>query len=104
MRQEPGGFMMSLVPVGTPPILMPAMVIIERIRIIIRPITLSVRLMANMIRGHLLLSLVGGGIGIRIGGAVGVVGEILLCSLEMAVAIIQSYVFIVLLGLYAKER
>ena len=48
-----------LVPLGTPAPLMPFMVVIEVIRNLIRPITLSVRLAANMIAGHLLLTLLG---------------------------------------------
>jgi len=48
-----------LTPQGTPFILMPFIVIIESIRLIIRPFTLSIRLTANIITGHLLLSLLG---------------------------------------------
>jgi len=46
-----------LVPIGTPPILIPFIVLIELIRTIIRPLTLAVRLTANIIAGHLLLVL-----------------------------------------------
>merc|ERR1711982_260276 len=48
-----------LVPTGTPGVLMPAMVVIESVRMVIRPLTLAVRLAANIVAGHLLLSLMG---------------------------------------------
>jgi len=51
--------MAHLVPIGTPNILMPFIVVIETIRNIIRPLTLAVRLSANIIAGHLLLTLLG---------------------------------------------
>ena len=51
-------FLRHLVPTGTPYILMPFIVVIETIRISIRPLTLSVRLAANIIAGHILMVLV----------------------------------------------
>ena len=48
-----------LTPQGTPVVLMPFITIIETIRLIIRPFTLAIRLTANIIAGHLLLSLLG---------------------------------------------
>jgi len=93
-----------LVPLGTPLLLSSFIVLIETIRNIIRPITLAVRLSANIIAGHLLLSLLSN------------INEtfsslfiiscpilILLLCLEYAVSIIQSYVFITLLSLYFNE-
>nr|AVN68109.1 ATP synthase F0 subunit 6 [Carbrunneria paramaxi] len=94
-----------LVPQGTPPILMPFMVCIETISNIIRPGTLAVRLAANMIAGHLLLTLLG-----NTGPSLTFYLLIILTStqialliLESAVAIIQSYVFAVLSTLYSSE-
>nr|QHD47915.1 ATP synthase F0 subunit 6 [Etrocorema hochii] len=94
-----------LVPQGTPPILMPFMVCIETISNIIRPGTLAVRLAANMIAGHLLLTLLGStgpSISLFILSFL-VVTQIALLVLETAVAMIQSYVFAVLSTLYASE-
>nr|AMR74977.1 ATP synthase F0 subunit 6 [Zeugodacus caudatus] len=94
-----------LVPQGTPAVLMPFMVCIETISNIIRPGTLAVRLAANMIAGHLLLTLLG-----NTGPSLSYVivslllmGQIALLVLESAVAIIQSYVFAVLSTLYSSE-
>nr|AVN67206.1 ATP synthase F0 subunit 6 [Allacta australiensis] len=94
-----------LVPQGTPPILMPFMVCIETISNLIRPGTLAVRLAANMIAGHLLLTLLG-----NTGSNLNmyllmmlITTQMLLLMLESAVAIIQSYVFAVLSSLYSSE-
>lgn len=94
-----------LVPQSTPTALIPFIVLIESIRNIIRPITLSVRLIANIVAGHLLITLLGNQtavasniILIRL-----IITQIILLTLERAVAIIQSYVFAVLTTLYSRE-
>lgn len=94
-----------LVPQGTPAILIPFIVCIETIRNIIRPGTLAVRLAANIIAGHLLLTLLG-----NTGPSLTysilsllIIAQIALLVLESAVAIIQSYVFAVLRTLYSRE-
>jgi len=81
------------------------MVLIETIRNVIRPGTLAVRLAANIIAGHLLLTLLGS-TGPSLSTSILVlliIAQILLLILESAVAIIQSYVFAVLRTLYARE-
>ena len=100
---KPLSIIAHLVPSGTPLALMPFMVLIESIRTVIRPITLSVRLAANMIAGHLLLSLCGGGFLSMVIGVRAFIGQTLLFRLEIAVALIQSYVFITLVTLYSRE-
>lgn len=94
-----------LVPQGTPPILIPFIVIIETIRNIIRPGTLAVRLAANIIAGHLLITLLGntGPSATTIILRILLTTQILLIILESAVAIIQSYVFAILTTLYSRE-
>nr|YP_010697688.1 ATP synthase F0 subunit 6 [Hypoderma sinense]WCF76316.1 ATP synthase F0 subunit 6 [Hypoderma sinense] len=94
-----------LVPQGTPPILMPFMVCIETISNLIRPGTLAVRLSANMIAGHLLMTLLG-----NTGTQLPIIilsmlimTQIALLVLESAVAMIQSYVFAILSTLYSSE-
>nr|BAJ24573.1 ATP synthase F0 subunit 6 [Sipyloidea sipylus] len=94
-----------LVPSGTPTVLMPFMVCIESISNIIRPGTLSVRLAANMIAGHLIMTLLGNttmSVNMNMLTMMLFIQMILL-MLETAVAIIQSYVFAVLSTLYASE-
>jgi F-type H+-transporting ATPase subunit a len=84
---------------------MPFIVLIETISNIIRPGTLAVRLTANIIAGHLLITLLGNtGPGI-INALVSllIITQILLLTLESAVSIIQSYVFAVLSALYSSE-
>nr|YP_009459820.1 ATP synthase F0 subunit 6 [Longpotamon yangtsekiense]AUT13992.1 ATP synthase F0 subunit 6 [Longpotamon yangtsekiense] len=94
-----------LVPQGTPFMLMPFMVLIETISNIIRPGTLAVRLAANMIAGHLLLTLLGNtGPSLSLSIlTILIISQILLLILESAVAIIQSYVFAILSTLYTSE-
>lgn len=94
-----------LVPLGTPIVLIPFIVLIESIRNIIRPITLSVRLAANLTAGHLLLILLGERIvNSRILIIITVTAaQFALITLEAAVAVIQAYVFATLSTLYASE-
>nr|YP_010287420.1 ATP synthase F0 subunit 6 [Somatina indicataria]UKT61751.1 ATP synthase F0 subunit 6 [Somatina indicataria] len=94
-----------MIPQGTPPILMPFMVLIETISNIIRPGTLAVRLTANMIAGHLLMTLLSSN-----GNNMNffmiiflIITQIMLLILESAVAIIQSYVIAILSTLYSSE-
>nr|YP_009227918.1 ATP synthase F0 subunit 6 [Tetraclitella divisa]AII19591.1 ATP synthase F0 subunit 6 [Tetraclitella divisa] len=94
-----------LVPLGTPMILMPFMVMIETISNIIRPITLSIRLAANLTAGHLLLILLGESmVNSKIIIIITVTAaQFALMTLEAAVAVIQAYVFATLSTLYASE-
>lgn len=98
-------FFSHLVPYGCPRVLMPFMVLIELIRLLIRPITLAVRLSANIIAGHLIMTLV------RIGSFINsfvlifsIFAEIIIRVLEIRVAFIQPYVFFILLTLYREEN
>nr|QVL29048.1 ATP synthase F0 subunit 6 [Tripetaloceroides tonkinensis] len=94
-----------LVPLGTPAILTPFMVCIETISNMIRPGTLAVRLSANMIAGHLLMTLIGStGPKINIILMMSMLSiQSMLVILEISVAIIQAYVFSVLITLYTSE-
>jgi len=103
---QPQSMLAHLVPVGSPGPLIPFMVLIELVRSLIRPITLSVRLVANIVAGHLLLTLLRSSITPCVGP---IVIRVVLCSLvglrclETAVAGIQAYVFSVLSTLYVGE-
>nr|YP_010352908.1 ATP synthase F0 subunit 6 [Macrolenostreptus orestes]UOF70313.1 ATP synthase F0 subunit 6 [Macrolenostreptus orestes] len=94
-----------LVPQGTPPLLTTFMVCIESISNLIRPLTLSVRLAANMIAGHLLMTLLGnqGPTSPDLLMPIILITQIALITLESAVAMIQAYVFAVLTTLYISE-
>nr|YP_010716041.1 ATP synthase F0 subunit 6 [Parnassius simo]WDE75751.1 ATP synthase F0 subunit 6 [Parnassius simo] len=94
-----------MIPQGTPNILMPFMVLIETISNIIRPGTLAVRLTANMIAGHLLLTLLSSTSSNLSFFMLFILifMQILLLILESAVAIIQSYVISILSTLYSSE-
>ena len=95
-----------LVPEGTPSILIPMIVLIESIRLIIRPFTLAVRLAANIIAGHLLLTLLGS-YGVESEGSSVIIILVSLCILvllELSVGLIQAYVYIRLRSLYSSEH
>nr|UZT67528.1 ATP synthase F0 subunit 6 [Figites sp. ZJUH 20220010] len=94
-----------LTPQGTPYILMPFMVLIESVSNIIRPLTLAIRLSANIIAGHLLMTLIS-----QTSGSLNlvmillmIIVQSLLVVLEIAVSFIQSYVFSILSSLYSSE-
>lgn len=103
--KQPIPILAHLVPLGTPYPLIPFIVIIELVRRLIRPGTLAVRLAANIVAGHLLLTLIGSlAPRVSIGILTGIIGGlILLITLECAVALIQSYVFRILITLYIEE-
>nr|UPL65277.1 ATPase subunit 6 [Physopelta quadriguttata] len=92
-----------MIPTGTPMMLMPFMAIIETMSNIIRPGALAVRLMANMIAGHLLMSLLGNNLQMNMMMPLIIMIQMMLMLFEMAVAVIQSYVFSVLMTLYTSE-
>ena len=98
-------FLAHLVPKGTPTVLVPFMVLIELIRSFMRPFTLGVRLAANIVAGHLLLVLTSSPVYLLNFSAMrGVLLALFsLTILELAVSVIQRYVFISLGSLYVRE-
>nr|YP_010157581.1 ATP synthase F0 subunit 6 [Fieberiella septentrionalis]QRG29280.1 ATP synthase F0 subunit 6 [Fieberiella septentrionalis] len=91
-----------LVPTGTPSVLMPFMVLIETISNFIRPGSLAVRLSANMIAGHLLMTLLGNSLQNYM-MMIMIWSLMILMLFELAVAMIQAYVFMTLSTLYSSE-
>ncbi|NP_659342.1 ATP synthase F0 subunit 6 (mitochondrion) [Odobenus rosmarus rosmarus] len=96
-------------PQGTPLPLIPMLVIIETISLFIQPIALAVRLTANITAGHLLMHLIGGATlaltNISMTTAlITFIILILLTILEFAVALIQAYVFTLLVSLYLHDN
>nr|AHA47093.1 ATP synthase F0 subunit 6 [Liposcelis paeta] len=93
-----------LVPLGCPFVLMPFMVLIETISLVIRPLTLSIRLMANLTAGHMIMVLLSvGALKNLLIFHLSVLSELVILVLEIAVAFIQPYVFFILLVLYTQE-
>lgn len=98
-------FFRHIVPIGTPNILMPFIVLVELVSNLIRPITLCVRLVANIVAGHLLITLLGNflvGSGFVV-FSLGLASGFILLILELAVSFIQGYVFLTLFSLYSDE-
>lgn len=93
-----------LVPISTPLMLIPFIVIIETISLLIRPVTLIIRLIANIIAGHILICLIRKLLNLYSDLFITLRFILnLLLMLEISVAIIQAYVFIILTSLYIKE-
>jgi len=102
--KKPAIILRHMVPQRTPIPLINFIVIIELTRNLIRPITLSVRLMANIVAGHLLIILLRNLIlYIKIWGATLIPVVITLVLLELSVSFIQRYVFVTLVKLYTNE-
>nr|AIZ68398.1 ATP synthase F0 subunit 6 [Hippidion saldiasi]AIZ68424.1 ATP synthase F0 subunit 6 [Hippidion saldiasi] len=96
-------------PQGTPIFLIPMLVVIETISLFIQPVALAVRLTANITAGHLLIHLIGGAtlalMDISPSTAlITFIILILLTILEFAVAMIQAYVFTLLVSLYLHDN
>nr|WPM97859.1 ATP synthase F0 subunit 6 [Argyropelecus aculeatus] len=109
MRNQPTAALGHLLPEGTPTLLIPVLIIIETISLFIRPLALGVRLTANLTAGHLLIGLISTAavVLLPIMPAVALLTTtvlFLLTLLEIAVAMIQAYVFVLLLSLYLQEN
>nr|BAD02171.1 ATPase subunit 6 [Eurypharynx pelecanoides] len=109
LRNQPTATLGHLLPEGTPSPLIPMLIIIETISLCIRPLALGVRLTANLTAGHLLIQLIATAIfalmpTMMLTAALTMVVLFLLTLLEVAVAMIQAYVFVLLLSLYLQEN
>nr|ACC78356.1 adenosine triphosphatase 6 [Laniarius leucorhynchus] len=109
LRNQPSISLGHLLPEGTPTPLIPALIIIETISLLIRPLALGVRLTANLTAGHLLIQLISTATVTLLPTlpAVSILTLLilfLLTILEVAVAMIQAYVFVLLLSLYLQEN
>nr|ASN65709.1 ATP synthase F0 subunit 6 [Ectopistes migratorius] len=109
LRNQPSIALGHLLPEGTPTPLIPALILIETTSLLIRPLALGVRLTANLTAGHLLIQLISTATTalLPIMPAVSVLTAsilFLLTILEVAVAMIQAYVFVLLLSLYLQEN
>ena len=99
------GYLKLFVPSGVPIVLLPLIVVIEIISYLSRPISLSVRLFANMMAGHTMMKVFGGfviSLGI-IGGWLPLSFSVALTGLEILVAFLQAYVFAILTCIYLND-
>nr|AAK48447.1 ATPase subunit 6 [Setophaga pitiayumi]AAK48449.1 ATPase subunit 6 [Setophaga pitiayumi]AAK48451.1 ATPase subunit 6 [Setophaga pitiayumi]AAK48453.1 ATPase subunit 6 [Setophaga pitiayumi]AAK48455.1 ATPase subunit 6 [Setophaga pitiayumi] len=109
LRNQPSTSLGHLLPEGTPTPLIPALILIETTSLLIRPLALGVRLTANLTAGHLLIQLISTAT-TALFSTMPVVSLLtflilfLLTILEVAVAMIQAYVFVLLLSLYLQEN
>ncbi len=96
------GFFHMFLPSGVPIVMAPIIFFIEFFSFLIRPITLSVRLFANMVAGHVLLKVVAGFI-ISLGVVVGILPflfSVIMTGFEVFVAVLQAYIFAILVCAY----
>nr|AFE61985.1 ATP synthase F0 subunit 6 [Hynobius chinensis] len=109
LRNQPTAAFGHLLPEGTPTLLIPILIIIETISLFIRPLALGVRLTANLTAGHLLIQLIATATLVLLPlmpvvSILTMMTLFLLTLLEIAVAMIQAYVFVLLLSLYLQEN
>nr|YP_009543466.1 ATP synthase F0 subunit 6 [Erythrogenys gravivox]AYU71286.1 ATP synthase F0 subunit 6 [Erythrogenys gravivox] len=109
LRNQPSASLGHLLPEGTPTPLIPALVLIETTSLLIRPLALGVRLTANLTAGHLLIQLISTATmalfpTMPAVSLLTLLILLLLTILEVAVAMIQAYVFVLLLSLYLQEN
>ena len=98
-------YLKIFIPSGVPIVLLPIIVIIEIISYLSRPVSLSVRLFANMLAGHTMLKVFGGfviSLGI-IGGWLPLSFTVALTGLEILIAFLQAYVFAILTCIYLND-
>nr|ANW84244.1 ATP synthase F0 subunit 6 [Parus monticolus] len=109
LRNQPSASLGHLLPERTPTPLIPALILIETTSLLIRPLALGVRLTANLTAGHLLIQLISTAT-MALSSTMPAVSLLtflvlfLLTILEVAVAMIQAYVFVLLLSLYLQEN
>ena len=104
-------FLSLFAPPGVPLLLQVLIVPIEILSFLIRPITLSVRLFANMVAGHLMLKVFAGfstmvlglGLGGVLIGLVPMLFNVAIFALELLVALLQAYIFAILSAIYLKD-
>jgi len=104
IRNGFGGFIHMFLPSGVPLWMAPLIFVIEFFSFLIRPVTLSVRLFANMVAGHVLLKVIAGFIiSLGILGVLPFLFSIIMTGFELFVAVLQAYIFAILVCAYLGE-
>jgi F-type H+-transporting ATPase subunit a len=104
VRNGFGGFIHMFLPSGVPWWMAPVIFLIELFSFLIRPITLSVRLFANMVAGHVLLKVIAGFvISLGVLGTIPFLFSIVMTGFELFVAVLQAYIFAILVCAYLSE-
>jgi F-type H+-transporting ATPase subunit a len=99
------GYLKLFVPSGVPVVLLPLVVVIEIVSYFIRPMSLSIRLFANMMAGHMMLKVMAGFV-VMLGVTAGwlpLIAMVGLYGLELLVAALQAYVFALLTCMYLSD-
>jgi len=99
------GFLKLFAPSGAPMVLMPLLIVIEVISYLTRPVSLSVRLFANMLAGHTMLKVFAGFVVMLgfVGGWLPLAAMVAFTGLEVLVAFLQAYVFAILTCIYLND-
>jgi F-type H+-transporting ATPase subunit a len=104
------GFLRLFAPSGAPGWLMPLLIVIEVMSFVLRPLSLAVRLFANMLAGHIALGVFAGFVAMLVGAGVWVIiaplpwaMAVALMALETLVAFLQAYVFAILTCIYLRD-
>ena len=104
-------FFKLFVPSGVPKVILPFIVVIEVLSFVSRPISLSIRLFANILAGHITLKVFAGFVTLLgsagflgvLGAVLPLLGTVALTALEFLVAALQAYVFAILTSLYLND-
>jgi ATP synthase subunit 6 len=107
---NPTSVIARLLPIGAPAPLNPFLVIIETVSILVRPITLSIRLTANIRAGHIILTLIGNYLTARffLSSVFSILFlifiQVFYTIFEFGISLIQAYIFCLLITLYSDEH
>nr|YP_010454070.1 ATP synthase F0 subunit 6 [Euprymna brenneri]QXJ42047.1 ATP synthase F0 subunit 6 [Euprymna brenneri] len=107
---NPYSSLASMLPLGTPTFLIPFLPVIESLSILVRPITLSIRLAANISAGHIILTLIGDYLTISMMSNSYLISSMVIMIqmgyfiFEIGIGIIQGYIFSLLITLYTDDH
>nr|YP_010454226.1 ATP synthase F0 subunit 6 [Adinaefiola ligulata]QXJ42255.1 ATP synthase F0 subunit 6 [Adinaefiola ligulata] len=109
-NNNPYSSLASMLPLGTPTFLIPFLPVIETLSILVRPITLSIRLAANISAGHIILTLIGDYLTISMLSSSYLISTLVIIIqmsyfiFEIGIGIIQGYIFSLLITLYTDDH